>query len=87
MNHISDIDYKDFVKIYRNCNKEPINFLTIDTTVNKLFENFNQFLKNITIKERVKILDDIIKQNKADYDLYGQDAVASALSSERFKQI
>ena len=87
MNHISDIDYKDFVKIYRNCNKEPINFLTIDTTVNKLFENFNQFLKNITIKERVKILDDIIKQNKADYDLYRQDAVASALSSERFKQI
>ena len=87
MNHISDIDYKDFVKIYRNCNKEPINFLTIDTIVNKLFENFNQFLKNITIKERVKILDDIIKQNKADYDLYRQDAVASALSSERFKQI
>ena len=32
INHSSDIDYKDFVKIYRNCAKEPYNFLTIDTT-------------------------------------------------------
>ena len=23
INHSSDIDYKDFVKIYRNCTKEP----------------------------------------------------------------
>ena len=32
MNHSADIDYKDFVNIYRNCTKEPFNFLTIDTT-------------------------------------------------------
>ena len=32
INHSSDIDYKDFVKIYRDCTKEPYNFLTIDTT-------------------------------------------------------
>ena len=31
INHSADIDYKDFVKIYRNCTKEPYNFLTIDT--------------------------------------------------------
>ena len=30
-NHCADIDYKDFVKIYRKCTKEPFNFLTIDT--------------------------------------------------------
>ena len=30
INHSSDIDYKDFVKIYRKCTKEPFNFLTID---------------------------------------------------------
>ena len=29
--HSADIDYKDFVKIYRKCTKEPYNFLTIDT--------------------------------------------------------
>ena len=29
----SDIDYKDFMKIYRECTKEPYNVLTIDTTL------------------------------------------------------
>ena len=31
MNHSADIDYKDFVKIYRECTIEPYSFLTIDT--------------------------------------------------------
>ena len=31
--HSADIDYKDFVKVYRKCTKEPYNFLTIDTTL------------------------------------------------------
>ena len=29
----ADIDYQDFKKIYRECTKEPFNFLTIDTTL------------------------------------------------------
>ena len=33
INHSADIDYKYFVKIYRECTKEPYNFLTIDTTL------------------------------------------------------
>ena len=33
INHSADIDYKDFVKIYRECTKEPYSFLTIDTTL------------------------------------------------------
>ena len=44
INHSSDIDYKDFVNNYRNCTKEPFNFLTIDTTVNKFFISFNESL-------------------------------------------
>ena len=32
-NHSADIDYKDFMKIYRECTKEPYYFLTIDTTL------------------------------------------------------
>ena len=31
--HSADIDYKDFVKIYRKCTKKPYNILTIDTTL------------------------------------------------------
>ena len=33
INHSADIDYQDFKKIYRECTKEPFNFLTIDTTL------------------------------------------------------
>ena len=33
INHSGDIDYEDFVKIYRKCTKEPYKFLTIDTTL------------------------------------------------------
>ena len=38
INHSADIGYKDFIKIYRNCTKEPFNFLTIDTTKGKNFD-------------------------------------------------
>ena len=33
INHSADIDYKDFLKIYRDCTNEPYSFLTIDTTL------------------------------------------------------
>ena len=33
IDHSADIDYKDFLKIYRNCTKEHYSFLTIDTTL------------------------------------------------------
>ena len=31
--HSADIDYKDFMKIYRECTKKPFSFFTIDTTL------------------------------------------------------
>ena len=31
INHSADIDYQNFIKIYRECTKELYNFLTIDT--------------------------------------------------------
>ena len=33
INHSADIDYDDFIKMYRECTKEPYNFLTIYTTL------------------------------------------------------
>ena len=33
IDHSADIDYKDFMKIYRECTRKPCNFLTIDTTL------------------------------------------------------
>ena len=49
INHSADIDYRDFITIYRECAKEPYNFLTIDTTLpasdplrfrNNLFDSY-----------------------------------------------
>ena len=41
----ADIDYKDFIKIYRDCTKKPFNFLTIDTIKdNKVIKNFDEIL-------------------------------------------
>ena len=31
INHSADIDYQDFIKISRECTREPCNFLTTDT--------------------------------------------------------
>ena len=42
INHSADIDYKDFIKIYRDCTREP--FLTIDTKNNIFIKNFNDIL-------------------------------------------
>ena len=33
INHSADTDFQDFIKIYRECTKEPYNFFTIDTTL------------------------------------------------------
>ena len=33
LNHSSDIDFKDFRKIYKKCTAEPYSFLINDTTL------------------------------------------------------
>ena len=33
INHSADIDYKDFIEIYREYTKEPFNFFTVATTL------------------------------------------------------
>ena len=45
-NHSADIDFKDFMKIYRECTKEPYSFLTIDTTLPS--SNLLRFRKNLS---------------------------------------
>ena len=45
INHSGDIDYKDFIKIYRECTREPYSFLTIGTTLPS--SNPLRFRKNL----------------------------------------
>ena len=44
INHSANIDYKDFIKIYRDCTREPLNFLTIDTKNNIYIKNSDDIL-------------------------------------------
>ena len=46
-NHSADIDYKDFLKIYRNCTKEPYSFFTINNTTLPA-DNAMRFRKNFS---------------------------------------
>ena len=45
INHSEDIDYQDFIKIYRECTREPYSFLTTDTTLS--LSNPSRFRKNL----------------------------------------
>ena len=47
INHSADIDYKDFMKIYREWTKTPYSFLTIDTTLRS--SNPLRFRKSLLI--------------------------------------
>ena len=47
INHSAYIDYKDFMKTYREFTKEPFNFLTIDTTLPA--SDLSTFRKNCLI--------------------------------------
>ena len=62
INYSADIDYKDFLKICRECTREPFNFLTIDTTLPASYplrfsKKFSWFLIKMTVTDQLKILD------------------------------
>ena len=45
LNHSSDINFKDFTKIYKKCTAKPYCFLVIDTILS--LDNPLRFRKNI----------------------------------------
>ena len=45
LNHSSDIDFKDFIKIYKKCTARPYYFLVYDTTLPS--DDPLRFIKNI----------------------------------------
>ena len=45
LNHLADIDFKDFIKIYKKCTAEPYSFLLNDATLAS--DNPLRFRKNL----------------------------------------
>ena len=68
-NHPADIDYKDFMNIYRKCTRNPHPFLTIDTALPasdplRFRKNFFFNLIKMTVTDQIKIVDRKIMQNE-----------------------
>ena len=84
INHSADINYKDFVKIYKECTKCLYSFLAIDVTLPALLEDFEKIcflLIKMTATDQLKIIENKIKANIAQYDLDRLAAKISAYSS------
>ena len=45
-NHPSNIDFKDFMNLYKNCTEKPYSFLVIDPTLSS--DNPSGFRKNLS---------------------------------------
>ena len=87
LNHSSDIDFKDFMKIYKECTKEPYSFLVNDTALqsgNPLRFRHNLFSLLTIIK--IMTIDDQTKYEKLQYDVNREAAKISALSSGEFNK-
>ena len=81
LNHSSDIDFKDFMNIYKKCTAEPYSFLVNDTTLPS--DDPLRFRKNLLGSYIIKIMtiEDQIKDEKLQYDINREAAKISALSS------
>ena len=44
LNHSSDIDFKDFMNIYKKCTTEPYSFLVNDTTLHNHILKYQKML-------------------------------------------
>ena len=60
ISHSADIDYKDFMKIYREYIKELYSFLTINTTL--------PASSSLRFTDQIKILVNKLKQNETQYN-------------------
>ena len=47
-NHLPEIDFKDFMKLHKEYNKEPYSFLVNDTTLS--LDNLLRFRENVLYK-------------------------------------
>ena len=86
LNYPSDIDFEDFIKIYKICIAEPYCFLVNDT----IFPSDNplRFRKNLLewIYNKIMTIDDQIKDEKLQYDINRESAKMSALSSGKINK-
>ena len=82
-NHSSDIDFRDFIYLYKKCTAKPYSCLVIDATLSS--DNPSHFRKNLLrrTKNLIMTIDDKIRDEKLQYDINREAAKISALSSDK----
>ena len=84
-NHLFGIDFKDFMKLYKDYTKEQRSFLVNDTTLSS--DNSLRFRKKtyykMNISDKIKAINNKIEQNKAQYDLDRQTSKILEVLSEK----
>ena len=80
-NHLSDIDFQDFMDLHKKCTTKPSPFLVIDPTIvsdnpSRFGKDFLERLQKLTMK-----IDDKIKNEKLKYFVNRKSAKMSSLSS------
>ena len=81
LNHSSDINSKDFIKIYKKYTAEPCSFLVNDATLAS--DNPLKFRKIFSVYSKIMTIDDQIRDEKLQYDINREAAKISALSSNK----
>ena len=80
LHHSSDIDFKDFIKVYKKCTAEPYSFLVNDATLPS--DDSLRFRKNLKIiYNKIMTLEDQIRDEKLQYEINREAQKISALSS------
>ena len=81
LNHLSDIDFRDFMNLYKTCNAKSYLFLVIDATFAS--DNYSRFRKNLLkrILKLIMTIDDKIRDKKLQYNINREAAKISTLSS------
>ena len=80
-NHSSDMNSKDFIRIYKKCTSESYSFLVNDVILAS--DNPLSFRKIFLIYSKIITINDQIRDEKLQYDINRKAVEISALSSEK----
>ena len=77
-NHSSDIDFQDFMNLYKKCTAKPYSFLVIDTTLAsdnslRFRKNFLELIMTMMIKLKMKKYNVILTEKQQKYRHYPQE--------------
>ena len=84
-NHSSDIDFKYFMNLYKNCTAKPYIFLVIDATL--VSDNPSRFRKNLLegIQKLIMTIDGKIKDGKLQCDIHRKMTTNKSDPSTKFR--